>query len=176
MKICSICGGAAGDADPFCACCGNAMPFLPEEAAEPQVPGQLSMTDPFAPAVTSPAAAPVEPSAAQAAFPQNPVAAAQQPRTPYPQQNVYPPYGTYAPRIYPAEQQEPVTTLEWLVNLLLSIIPIVNIVMLFIWALGSSVKPSQRTWARAMLIFLGVLFFLGIFVTLLGVVIDVSLY
>lgn len=42
---------------------------------------------------------------------------------------------------------------DWLITFLIMIIPIVNIVMLFVWALsGSSDKPSRANWAKAALI------------------------
>jgi hypothetical protein len=52
---------------------------------------------------------------------------------------------------------------EWIVTLLLQCIPIVNIVLLFVWAFDSSAKPSKSNWAKVSLIFIGVSFVLGIF-------------
>ena len=47
-----------------------------------------------------------------------------------------------------------VTVGEWIVAFLLMIIPIVNIVLLFVWAFGSENTPeSQKNWAKAWLIF-----------------------
>ena len=47
-----------------------------------------------------------------------------------------------------------VTVGEWIVIFLLMIIPIVNIILLFVWAFGSENTPeSQKNWAKAKLIF-----------------------
>ena len=43
---------------------------------------------------------------------------------------------------------------DWLITMLILIIPIVNIVMLFIWGFGS--PDSRRNYARASLIWMGI--------------------
>ncbi|MFJ5771207.1 hypothetical protein [Psychrobacillus sp. NPDC093180] len=54
-------------------------------------------------------------------------------------------------------QQKPVGDMsvgEWLITMLIMIIPIVNIVMLFIWGFGSPDK--RRNYARASLIWMAI--------------------
>lgn len=41
---------------------------------------------------------------------------------------------------------------NWMVTMLLMAIPIVNIVMLFVWAFGGNVEKSKSNWAKAKLI------------------------
>lgn len=41
---------------------------------------------------------------------------------------------------------------DWIVSSIITGIPIVGIVMLFVWAFGSDTKPSKKNWARAVLI------------------------
>ena len=43
---------------------------------------------------------------------------------------------------------------EWMITLLVSAIPIVNIIMLFVWAFGSSTNPNKSNWAKAALIWI----------------------
>ncbi len=57
---------------------------------------------------------------------------------------------------------EHVTLGEWIVTMLLMIVPFVNIVLLFIWAFGSNTKISKSNWAKATLIMMAVGFVLGI--------------
>jgi hypothetical protein len=45
---------------------------------------------------------------------------------------------------------------DWLVVLIISIIPMVNIIVMFIWAFGSTYNPNQRNFAKAFLLLLGV--------------------
>ncbi len=65
-------------------------------------------------------------------------------------------------------QADEVTLGDWMITMLLSFIPIVNIIMLFVWAFGSSTNPSKANWAKATLIWmligivLGVLFIIAV--------------
>lgn len=51
-------------------------------------------------------------------------------------------------------QGEHVTTGGWFARILLSCVPIVGLIMLFVWAFGNTLQPSLKTWARAQLIFI----------------------
>ena len=43
---------------------------------------------------------------------------------------------------------------DWMVTYLLTCIPLVGFIMLFVWAFGSDTQPSKKTWAKATLIWL----------------------
>jgi len=45
-----------------------------------------------------------------------------------------------------------VTTGDWIITFLIMIIPLVNIIMLFVWAFGSGAPASKANWAKAALI------------------------
>lgn len=47
-----------------------------------------------------------------------------------------------------------VKTSDWIITMLIMIIPIVNIVMLFVWAFGSGAQASKSNWAKAALIWI----------------------
>lgn len=49
---------------------------------------------------------------------------------------------------------EPVTVGNWMLTYLIMCIPIVNLVMLFVWAFSGNVPPSKANWAKASLIWL----------------------
>jgi len=59
---------------------------------------------------------------------------------------------------------------EWLVTMLIAAIPLVNLVMLFVWAFGSNTKLSKANWAKASLIFLVIVFvfYFVVIVTIVG--------
>lgn len=40
----------------------------------------------------------------------------------------------------------------WIVAHIILVIPLVNLIMLIIWAFGSDAVPSKKNWAKAMLI------------------------
>jgi len=57
---------------------------------------------------------------------------------------------------------------NWLTTFLLLAIPVVNIVLLFVWAFGKGVNKSKKTYCQAELIILGIVLilyfvFLGVF-------------
>jgi len=66
-------------------------------------------------------------------------------------------------------QYRPITVGDWFLTILISAIPIINIIMLFVWGFGSSTHPSKANWAKAMLIWLviAILFYFLIFVAIL---------
>ena len=54
-------------------------------------------------------------------------------------------------------EMEPVMTVgEWALTILLTCIPCVNIIMLLIWAFGSSAPKTKSNWAKAQLIFVAI--------------------
>lgn len=63
-----------------------------------------------------------------------------------------------------------VTIGEWLITLLLAAIPVVNIVMLLVWAFGSNTKTSKANWAKATLIFvlIAIVFYFVVIVAFIG--------
>ena len=77
------------------------------------------------------------------------------------------------------QQTQHVSVGEWIITILLTSIPIVNIIMLFVWGFGSGTNPSKANWAKATLIWvliwivLGILFF-GIFAAVLGSLFNLS--
>lgn len=57
--------------------------------------------------------------------------------------------------IYNAEA--PVMTVgNWIVTMLIMIVPLVNIVMLIVWAASSTENPNRKNWAIAQLIFMAI--------------------
>lgn len=59
---------------------------------------------------------------------------------------------------------------EWLVTLLIASIPVVNIIMLLIWAFSGNTKLSKANWAKATLIWLVIVaaFYFFVVVLILG--------
>ena len=58
-------------------------------------------------------------------------------------------------------EYKPLKISDWIVSLILLIIPLVNIIMLIVWAASSSTHPSKKSFAQAYLIIIGVVFVLG---------------
>lgn len=52
--------------------------------------------------------------------------------------------------------QKPLSVKDWLVTLLLMAIPVVGIVLLFVYAFGSNENVNRQNWAKAQLIMLAI--------------------
>ncbi|MBE9488002.1 MAG: hypothetical protein IMY73_02360 [Bacteroidetes bacterium] len=54
------------------------------------------------------------------------------------------------------QNNEVITTKEWIIMMLIVSIPVVNIIMLFMWGFGGNVPKTKANWAKAGLIFLAI--------------------
>ena len=52
--------------------------------------------------------------------------------------------------------EEPMTLGEWLITMLIMLIPCVNIIMAFVWAFSSKEKKSKSNYFKAYLIFMAI--------------------
>ncbi|PUA36684.1 hypothetical protein C8Z91_25250 [Paenibacillus elgii] len=65
-------------------------------------------------------------------------------------------------------QSAPILTVkDWLVTMLILIIPVVNLIMLFVWAFGGGANPSKANYAKAALIWMVIAFVLYLIMTFL---------
>lgn len=62
----------------------------------------------------------------------------------------------------------PVSVGEWMLTLFLTFIPLVNLIMLLVWAFSSSTSPSKANWAKAALLWMLIFFAIGILMSLIG--------
>ena len=72
------------------------------------------------------------------------------------------PYFQQAPPKRGSSNWPPMTLGNWIVTMLLLLIPIANIILIFIWAFGSNVNPSKKSYFQASLIFLAISIIFGI--------------
>ena len=49
-----------------------------------------------------------------------------------------------------------VKTSEWVVTILITAIPLVGFIMLFVWAFGGNTNQSKANWAKAALIWVAI--------------------
>lgn len=85
---------------------------------------------------------------------------------------------TQAPSPYTAPQSQdnaygmpPVSIGNWIITLLVLMIPVVNLVMLLVWAFSSGTNPSKANFCKATLLIYAIVF--GLFL-LLGVFIGMG--
>jgi len=62
----------------------------------------------------------------------------------------------------PGRITQEVSVGEWVVTILITAIPLVGFIMLFVWAFGDGAQPSKKNWAIATLIWfaIGVVLFI----------------
>ena len=53
----------------------------------------------------------------------------------------------------PLDLEEPMKMSEWLVSLLITLVPCVGLIMIFVWAFGSTEKKSKSNFFKAYLVF-----------------------
>lgn len=135
-RFCTSCGAPLEEDKKFCTQCG-----APAAAEGNQNPA------------AGPAAAPQPARVSAPAAVQAPTYQAPPPQTTYaPPPADGKPTGLYAP----------IGTLGWLGIMLLLLIPIVNIILLIVWAVGGCQKAVKRSFARATLIFVVISIVLGL--------------
>jgi len=63
------------------------------------------------------------------------------------------------------QQQPPVSVSDWFLTLFLTAIPLVGLILLFVWAFGSTTNPSKANWAKAALLWaaIGIVIYIIIF-------------
>ncbi len=68
---------------------------------------------------------------------------------------------------------QPMSIGDWIITFIISYIPLVGFIMLFIWAFGDGAHPSKKTWAQASLIMMVIvivlmIIFFGVIASILG--------
>ena len=64
---------------------------------------------------------------------------------------------------------EPMSVKNWVITLILTAIPLVGFIMLFVWAFGDNTNKTRSNWAKAALILMAICLVLYIvFIALFG--------
>jgi hypothetical protein len=59
-------------------------------------------------------------------------------------------------------EYKPVTVGNWIITFIVLAIPLVNLVMLIVWAVGGTTHPSKKTFAQAYFVLVGIAVCVGI--------------
>lgn len=57
---------------------------------------------------------------------------------------------------------QPMSIGDWLITFIITAIPLVGFIMMFVWAFGDGTHPSKKTWAQAYLIMMVIIIILMI--------------
>ncbi len=68
---------------------------------------------------------------------------------------------------------QPMSIGDWIITFIITYLPLVGFIMLFVWAFGDGSHPSKKTWAQAYLIMMAIvivlmIIFFGVIVSILG--------
>lgn len=66
------------------------------------------------------------------------------------------------------QQHAPISVGNWMLTLFLTFIPLVNLIMLLVWAFSSSTPPSKANWAKAALLWMVIAIVFSIVASLIG--------
>ncbi|MDR0602871.1 MAG: hypothetical protein LBG80_01040 [Bacteroidales bacterium] len=64
-------------------------------------------------------------------------------------------------------ENKPISVKEWVITILFLVIPVVNIIMLFIWAFGKETSVTKSNFAKANLLWILIAFIVAVFFMLL---------
>ena len=56
----------------------------------------------------------------------------------------------------PEKSYQPLSVSDWVVTILITFIPLVNLIMFFVWGFGDNTHPSKKNWAKANLIWIAI--------------------
>lgn len=54
------------------------------------------------------------------------------------------------------QNDQPISVGQWMLNMFLTYVPMVNIVMLIFWAVSTTEPQTKVNWARAKLVWMGI--------------------
>ncbi|MDR1674621.1 MAG: zinc ribbon domain-containing protein [Oscillospiraceae bacterium] len=72
--------------------------------------------------------------------------------------------------------ETPVSVGEWMLMALIMMIPLVGLVMMFVWAFGANEKKSKSNWAKASLIWAAIYIGLTIIISIALVAAGISFF
>ncbi|MED1785784.1 hypothetical protein P4V43_28620 [Brevibacillus fortis] len=77
------------------------------------------------------------------------------------------------------ENERVMSVKDWVITFLIMMVPVVNLVMYFVWAFGSEGNLNRKNWAKANLLILGVcialylsVFFLLMILAFIGAAVE----
>jgi len=80
-------------------------------------------------------------------------------------------------RQYQEYLRQPLTVGEWFITMLVTAIPLVGIVMLFVWAFSSNTNVNRANWAKASLLWMVVAIFIALaFIGFVGIAFFTPFY
>jgi len=64
-------------------------------------------------------------------------------------------------------EYKPISVGEWILTFILLAIPLVNLIMLIVWAVSGSTHPSKKTFAQAYFVLIAIAICIGVLAAIL---------
>jgi hypothetical protein len=64
-------------------------------------------------------------------------------------------------------EYKPISIGDWILTFILLAIPLVNLIMLIVWAVSSSTHPSKKTFAQAYFVLIAIAICIGVLAAIL---------
>lgn len=75
--------------------------------------------------------------------------------------------GNYQNHIESSDKYEIMSVKDWVITLLLLVIPIVNIILLFVWAFSGDTNENKKNYCKAQLIMLAIILGINIIIAII---------
>ena len=62
--------------------------------------------------------------------------------------------------IYNSQDTAPISIGDWMITILISFIPLLGLIMLFVWGFSAGTNPNKANWAKASLIWVAIGYFI----------------
>ena len=66
-----------------------------------------------------------------------------------------------------AQKFTPMSVGDWIITYLILLIPLVNIILLFVWAFGDGPNITRKNWAKGYLMLIGIMIVFWIFISII---------
>ena len=65
---------------------------------------------------------------------------------------------------------------DWIITMILMMLPLINIILLFVWAFGNNTSESKANWAKASLIMylIGIIIIIIFYSTIIALVVGIA--
>ena len=74
------------------------------------------------------------------------------------------------------QQYQPMRVGEWILTFILTGLPLIGFIMMFVWAFSSGTHPSKQSWAKAYLILMAIGIILTIIVMIFFTIAGIAIF
>jgi len=73
-------------------------------------------------------------------------------------------------------ENKPVSVGDWILTIIVLALPLINIIMLFVWGFGGTTHPSKKSYCQAVLILFAIAIGLSILLGIIAMVFGLAIH